>query len=168
MFNLFINKLFKNDNEIIDKEKRSILLVSRPADSIWESKEKEYAALLKKKLNIKDYSQAVDIVIVSESQAVCALVARNGGLVSPTENAVIIKCGSSSFDMAVVRQGNIPANWEYSRPFGVRKIEDLMLKQILNEQPGKKPVIPTPRVNFLWAYLRSGFMALKMNRETRN
>lgn len=156
-FNLFINKLFEYDCGRIDKEKHSILLVSRPASSCWESNEKKYAALLKEKLEIKDYSQQVDIVIVSELQSLCTLLVRDGGPVSPEENVVIMKCGSNSFDMAVARRGDIPANWEYSRLFGTGKIEDLMLKQFLDEQPGKKPVKPIAQSKLFLRKLKEQF-----------
>ena len=139
-FNLFINNLFQYN--ALKKDKRSILLIGRPSSNEWRKKEKDYVALLKEQLKIEDYSQPVDIVIVSESLAALARATKpdEAQRIRPQENAIVVDCGSSTFDMTVVRQGSIPEGGEYSRQFGAGKIEELMLKQFLDEHPEKKPV----------------------------
>ncbi|MDO5422379.1 MAG: hypothetical protein Q4F41_01470 [Eubacteriales bacterium] len=131
-FQEFIRLLFAYNAHAISREKRTILVVGRPAGSKWKKREIEYANLLKDGLEVEGYDKPIDLVIVSESLAAFARETNPGieaeKRIQRGETVLIVDCGSSTFDVTLVTEDRIPPDGEYSRPFGGGSIEELMLK----------------------------------------
>ncbi|MDY3917579.1 MAG: hypothetical protein SOZ59_01080 [Candidatus Limivivens sp.] len=131
-FQQFIRLLFTYNAHAISREKRTILVVGRPAGSKWKKREKEYAELLMDGLKIEGYEKPIDIVVVSESLAAFARETNpklpEEKRIQRGETVLIVDCGSSTFDVTLVTEDRIPEDGEYSRQFGGGMIEDLMLQ----------------------------------------
>lgn len=131
-FQEFIRLLFSCNSHSISREKRTILVVGRPAGAKWEKREEQYAALLGDGLHIDGYEQRIDVLVVSESLAAFARetnpAIEESRRIRRGETVLIVDCGSSTFDVTLVSGDHIPENGEYSRAFGGGMIEELMLK----------------------------------------
>lgn len=135
-FNCLVDMLFEFNGEL-DRQKRTIIFVGRPAGAYWEKHEEEYAQILKSGLDNK-YRKTTDIVIVAESTAAYVREtnpSRGEKRVKSNEIALVIDIGSSTLDVTMIVRGK--KGKEYSRQFGGHAMEEMMFDEI-NEAYKKK------------------------------
>ena len=124
-----LKKLFAC-NPVIDRKKRTLILVGRPSGKYWESAEQKYAQILCRYLKEKYYLPDVKITILVLPESLAAM-AGSLGMTKKTwleTFAQILDLGSSTFDITTITPKGVDPNGEDSFQFGGNQLDEVMVK----------------------------------------
>ena len=118
-----------SENDIDFTEKKTVILVGRPASKGWEAAEGEYERILRSKLDTylgREAAKNITLLVLSESHAAMA-----GALDMEQKNWLnvfirILDLGSSTFDITTVTPQGLDPEGEDSFQFGGNKIDNAL------------------------------------------
>lgn len=141
-FAIVVEVLFNANREYLNPEYNTIIVVGCPSSDEWKRQKKEYAELLKSKLDgieIKSddgrtsthlNKEKIYMMIQTESTAVLAKDASN---ILADEIVVVLDNGSSTFDATVCTGEGIPAaDGEDSYTFGGNNLDECLLQDCMS------------------------------------
>jgi len=141
-FSVLVNVLFKSNPYLLDKDKKTIMLVGRPSSVGWKNSEVEYAALLQKGLKLPANQAPVYVAVQAESTAALAREIDpqwDAQRVKRGETVVVLDNGSSTFDVTVITKKGVVGEDSYQ--FGGNQLDEILLsllkKKLAEDCPGK-------------------------------